>query len=64
MNIDIKNMNTSEKRNTLYTTEWRTIYEVIEPDKTRFFNESDIFQMILQKNARIMQMNILIYQLR
>ena len=30
MNIDIENINTFEKRNKLYTTQWRTIYEVIE----------------------------------
>ena len=32
MNIDIENIITFEKRNKIYTTEWRTIYEVIEPD--------------------------------
>ena len=32
MNIDIENINTFEKRNKVYTTQWRTIYEVIEPD--------------------------------
>ena len=43
MNIDIKNINTFEKRNKLYTTQWRKIDEVIEPE---FFGKSDIFQMI------------------
>ena len=43
MNIDIKNINTSEKRNKVNTTEWKTIYEFIEKD---YFKESDIFQMI------------------
>ena len=31
MNIDIENINTNDKRNKLYTTQWRKIYEVIEP---------------------------------
>ena len=43
MKIDIKNNNKFEKRNKVYTTQWRTIYEVIEPD---YFNKYDIFQMI------------------
>ena len=32
MNIDIENINTFEKRNKVYTTQWSTIYEVIEGD--------------------------------
>ena len=32
MNIDIENISTFEKENKLYTTHWRTIYKVIEPD--------------------------------
>ena len=32
MNIDIENINVFYKRNKLYTTQWRTIYEVIEPE--------------------------------
>ena len=32
MNIDIENINTFEKRNKVYTTQWSKIYEVIEPD--------------------------------
>ena len=44
INIDIENINTFEKRSKIYTTPWRTIYEVIEED---CFNESYIFQMIL-----------------
>ena len=40
MNIDIENNNTFEKRNKVYTTQWRKIYEVIEED---YFKESDIF---------------------
>ena len=31
MNIDIANINTSEKRDKVYTTQWMTIYEVTEP---------------------------------
>ena len=31
-NIYIENINTFEKRNKVYTTQWRTIYEVIGPD--------------------------------
>ena len=30
MKIDIENINTFEKGYKLYTTQWRTIYEVIE----------------------------------
>ena len=44
MKIDIENINTFEKRNKVYTTQWRTIYEFIEE---HYFKESDIFQMIL-----------------
>ena len=40
MNIDIENINKFQKRNEVYTTQWRTIYEVTEQD---YFNESDIF---------------------
>ena len=40
MNIDIENINTFEKRAKVFTTEWRTIYEVIEPD---FYKKSDTF---------------------
>ena len=32
MDIYIENINTIEKRNKLYTTQWGTINEVIEPD--------------------------------
>ena len=32
MNIDIENINTFENRNKVYTTKWRTVYEVIEPE--------------------------------
>ena len=32
MNIDIENIHTFEKRNKSYTTQWRTIYEFIEPE--------------------------------
>ena len=32
MNIDIENINIFEKINKVYTTKWRTIYEVIEPE--------------------------------
>ena len=40
MNIDIENINTFKKRNKLYTTQWRTIYEIIEPE---FLNKYDTF---------------------
>ena len=40
MTIDIENINTFEKINKVYTTQWRKIYEVIEPC---FFEKSDIF---------------------
>ena len=43
--IEIENMNTFEKRKNIYTTQCRTIYEVIEE---YYFHESDIFQMILE----------------
>ena len=32
MNIDIENINKFEKRNKIYTTQWRTIYKVMEPE--------------------------------
>ena len=31
-NIDIENITTFEKRNKVYTTQWRTIYEVKESE--------------------------------
>ena len=40
MYINIENINTFEKRNKVYTTQWRTMYEVIEPE---FFEKFDIF---------------------
>ena len=40
MNIDIENINTFENKNKVYTTQWRTIYEVIEPYS---FKKSDTF---------------------
>ena len=60
MEIDIENINTFEKRNKMHTTQWKTIYEVIEED---YLKESDIFPDE-KKNGRIMQMKLLIYQLR
>ena len=44
MKIDIENINIFEKRNKLYTTQWRIIYEVIELD---FLRNLILFQMIL-----------------
>ena len=32
MNIDIENINKIEKRNKVYTKEWRKIYDFIQPD--------------------------------
>ena len=40
MKIDIENINIFEKRNKVYTTQWRTIYKVIETD---FQKKIDIF---------------------
>ena len=40
MNIDIENINTFENRIKVYTTQWRTIYKVIEQD---YLKESDTF---------------------
>ena len=40
MNINIENINTFEKRNKVYATQWKTIYEVIQPDLCK---KSDIF---------------------
>ena len=45
--IDIENINTFEKRNKVNTTQWRKIYEVIEPE---FFYKSDIFQMVFKNS--------------
>ena len=39
MKIDIENINTFEKENKVNTTQWRTIYEVIENE---YFKESYI----------------------
>ena len=39
MNIYIENINIFEKKRKVYTTQWRTIYEVIH----QFFDETDIF---------------------
>ena len=61
MIVDIENINTFEKRNKVYTTQWRTIYEVIKPE---FLKKSDTFLDDFIKNVRIMQMKILIYQLK
>ena len=58
MNIDIESINTFEKRKKVYTTQRRTIYEVIEQD---YFNKSDIFPDD-KKKERIMHMKLLIYQ--
>ena len=46
MNIDIEKINTFGKRNKVNTTQWTTIYKVIEE---AYFKESDIFKMILLK---------------
>ena len=40
MNIYIETINTFEKRNKVYTNQWRTIHKVIEE---YYFTESDIF---------------------
>ena len=44
MNINIEYINTFEKRNKVYTTQWSIIYEGIEEAYSEKF---DIFQMIL-----------------
>ena len=61
MKIDIENNNTFETRNKVYTTQWRKIYEVIEPE---FLRKSDTYPDGFFLNVSIMQMNLLIYQLR
>ena len=61
MIIYIENINTFENRNKVYTTQWRKIYEVIEPD---FFEKSDIFPDDFLKNVRIMQTKLNLYHLR
>ena len=40
MNTDIKNINTTKNKNKVYTKQFRTIYEVIQP---YIFKETDIF---------------------
>ena len=47
MKIYIENINTFENRNKVNTTQWRKIYEVIEPE---FFYKSDIFQMVFKNS--------------
>ena len=49
MKIDIENINTFENINKVYTTQWRTIYIVIEPE---FFSESDIFPDVFLKKCK------------
>ena len=61
MKIDIENINKFEKRNKLNTTQWRIIYKVIKED---YFKESGIFLDDFIKYGRIIQMKLLIYQLR
>ena len=52
MNIDIKDINTIEKRNKVYPKLWRTIYEVIQQI---FLKETDTFPDDLIKDVIIMQ---------
>ena len=61
MKTDIEKINTFVKRNKVYTTQWRRIYEVVEE---AYFEESEIFPDDLIKYVGIMQMKILIYHLR
>ena len=61
LDIDTENNNTFENRNKLYTTQWRTIYEIIEDD---YLKESSIFPDNLKRNVNIMKMKLLIYQWR
>ena len=61
MNIDIDNINSFGNRNIIYTTQWRKINEVIEP---YFFKETDTVPDDFINILRIMQMKLLIYQLR
>ena len=49
MNIDIENIHTFEKRNKVYTTQCRTVYEVIEPE---FLKKSDNFPDDFIKKCR------------
>ena len=44
MNIDIKNINTIEKKYKVYTKIWSTIYKVIQQ---YFSDETNILRMIL-----------------
>ena len=60
MEMDIENIDIFGKRNKVYTNQLRKIYEVIEPE---FFEISVFFPEDL-KIVRIMQMKLLIYQLR
>ena len=46
MNIDIENINTFENRNKVYTTQWRKIYEFIEPE---FLREIVFFRWFFEK---------------
>ena len=46
MRIDIENINTFEERSEVYTTQWRTIYEVIKENNIK---NLIFFQMILLK---------------
>ena len=46
MYIDIEDINTVEKRNKVYTTQWKIIYEVIE---SQFFYRSDFLDDFIKK---------------
>ena len=61
MNIVIENISTFGKRNKACKTQLSTTYEAIEPD---LLNKYDTFPDDFLKNARIMQMKLIIYHLR
>ena len=61
VDIDIENINTIEKIHKVYTKIWGTIYEVIQQ---YVFDEIDIFPDDFIKIVRIMQIQLIIYQLR
>ena len=49
MKIDINFFNTFETRNTIYTNQWRTTYEVMQSE---FFTKSDVFSDDSIKNCK------------
>ena len=60
LSFDIENIDKIANIHKHHKKDWSTIYEVIQQE---FFDKTDIFFKELKKNARTMQMSLLIYRL-